>query len=52
MQEEPFLDQLLQARSQWIANDHPSKPRLGVNTSKKSSESWEVIIFKSILLNS
>ena len=44
MQEEPFLDQLLEARSQWIANGHPNKPLPGVNTSKKTSKAWEVII--------
>lgn len=48
MQEEPFLDQLLQARSQWIANGRPNKPPPGVNISKKSSKSWEVMIFYSI----
>ena len=50
MQEEPFLDQLLQEQSQWIANGHPSKPLLGVNTSKKSSKAWEVTILYTTCL--
>ena len=50
MQEEPFLDQLLQARSQWIANGRPSKPPPGVNTTKKPCKSWEVIIFNSLII--
>lgn len=50
MQKESFLDQLLQARSQWIANGRPSKPPPGVNTSKKSSKAWEVNILHAIFI--
>lgn len=49
MQEEPFLDQLLQARSQWIANGHPSKPPPGINKTRKPCKSLALIIFTSML---
>lgn len=44
MQKEPFLDQLMQARSQWHANGCPSKPPPGVNQTKKDFQSWKVLI--------
>lgn len=45
MQKEPFLDQLMQARSQWIANGRPNKPPPGVNLSKSDYNAWKVQIF-------
>lgn len=49
MQKEPFLDQLMQARSQWIANGRPNKPPPGINLSKKGGDfdSWKVLLFFS-----
>lgn len=44
MQKEPFIDQLMQARAQWNANGHPSKPPLGVNQTKRDFESWKVLV--------
>ncbi|MCO5592556.1 hypothetical protein L7F22_046559 [Adiantum nelumboides] len=38
MQEEPFLDQLLQARSQWIANDRPRSTHTGIIGTKVDCE--------------
>ncbi|MCO5567907.1 hypothetical protein L7F22_021603 [Adiantum nelumboides] len=38
MQEEPFLDQLLQARSQWIANGRPRSTHTGIIGTKVDCE--------------
>ena len=48
MQKEPFLDQLMQARAQWIANGRPSKPPPSINETKmkdlKDIEAWKVLV--------
>ena len=45
MQKEPFLDQLMQARSQWNANGRPDKPPPSVHLSKAGDDfkSWKVL---------